>query len=130
MSDPDKPPSLAAHATLPLDLYKANVGLQLSISRLLQDSTHAWVNALGQWGGSDLEESSQQLQRMLQAASWQQLATLPVERLWRLVEVQAGQSEHFKQIAVQSQLDFANSLQQVLADWQKEVVAALDPGES
>lgn len=117
-------------SSVPLDLYKANVGLQLNISRLLQDSSHAWLNAFGQLRGESLEESTQQLQNLMQAASWQQLATLPTESFWRMMQGHMGESQALSQMALQSQIAFADHLQQALIEWRQQVAQALDAGQA
>lgn len=62
---------------LPIHLYKANAELQLQITRLLQESSHHWLEAMQQLSAGGVLETTSRIQGLQQAADWQALATLP-----------------------------------------------------
>lgn len=111
--------------TLPLDLYKANVELQLRISRLLQESGHGWLEAARQFSADGVAETGEQIDKLLRAADWQALATLPSEAFSRLLQGQLSESQTLTKLAVQSQIGFINGLQQALLSWRQGVSDAL-----
>lgn len=112
--------------TLPLDLYKANVALQLSISRLLQQSGHEWLEAVQRTSSENLSETNAKIEGLLQAANWQSLVTLPGASLWRLIEQRTGDAQFVSQIALKNQAAFATGLQQALQQWQESIVAIMN----
>jgi len=71
---------------LPIHLYKANAELQLQITRLLQESSHHWLEVMQQLSAGGVLETTSRIQGLQQAADWQALATLPSEVFWRLCQ--------------------------------------------
>ncbi|HMO44639.1 MAG TPA: hypothetical protein PKB14_01255 [Rubrivivax sp.] len=107
--------------TLFLDLYKVNIGLQLGISRLLQEGGHGWLEAARQFSADGMAETGEQIDKLRRAADWQALTTLPSEVFGRLLQGQSSEAQTLTKLAVRSQIDFTNGLQQALASWREGV---------
>ena len=106
---------------LPIHLYKANAELQLQITRLLQESSHHWLEVMQQLSAGSVLETTSRIQGLQQAADWQALATLPSEVFWRLCQGRMGDAQAVGQVAAKSQTAFANGLRQALTTWQGSV---------
>ena len=109
---------------LPIHLYKANAELQLQITRLLQESSHHWLEVMQQLSAGSVLETTSRIQGLQQAADWQALATLPSEVFWRLCQGRMGDAQAVGQAAVKSQTVFADGLRQSLSAWQESVSEA------
>jgi hypothetical protein len=109
---------------LPIHLYKANAELQLQITRLLQESSHHWLEAMQQLSAGGVLETISRIQGLQQAADWQALATLPSEVFWRLCQGRMGDTQAVGQVAAKSQVAFVNGLRQAVATWQESVSEA------
>ena len=109
---------------LPIHLYKANAELQLQITRLLQESSHHWLEVMQQLSAGSVLETTSRIQGLQQAADWQALATLPSEVFWRLCQGRMGDAQAVGQVAAKSQAAFANGLRQALTTWQESVSEA------
>lgn len=107
--------------TFSLDLYKANVELQLRITRLLQESSHQWLEAVQRASTDNIAETTAEIEGLLRTANWQALVTLPSESFWRLFQKRTGDVQLINQIALKNQASFASGLQQALQAWQKSV---------
>ncbi len=107
--------------TLSLDLYKANVELQLRITRLLQESGHQWLEAVQRASAENIAETTAEIEGLMRAGNWQALVTLPSESFWRLFQKRTGDMQLVNQIALKNQTSFASGLQQALQAWQKSV---------
>lgn len=108
--------------TLPLDLYKANVELQLRITRLLQEGGHRWLESVQQSSMRSMEQTTAEIEGLLQSANWQSLATLPTDTFWRLFQHGVNDSQTVSQLAIQNQAEFTAGLQEALDAWQKSVM--------
>lgn len=111
--------------TLPLNLYKANIELQLRISRLLQESGHQWLETVQSSSKENIAETTAEIEGLLRSSDWQSLATLPSESFWRLFQQRTGDVQLFNQIAIKNQAAFTSGLQQALENWQKAVVSTV-----
>mgnify|MGYP001637221164 CR=1 FL=1 len=109
--------------TLPLDLYKANVELQLRITRLLQQGGHRWLESVQQSSMRSVEQTTAEIEGLLQTGNWQSLATLPADTFWRLFQHGVNDSQTINELAIQNQTEFTNGLQEALEAWQKSVMA-------
>ena len=69
--------------TLPLNLLKANAELQLRLTRLLQESSHQWLDSVKEASSQGIAETSAEIEGVLRSANWQALASLPPEAFWR-----------------------------------------------
>lgn len=107
--------------TLSLDLYKANVELQLRIIRLLQETGHQWLEAVQRASTDNIAETGAEIESLLRTANWQSLGTLPGESFWRLFQQRTGDVQLVNQIAVKNQAALTGGLQQALESWQKSV---------
>lgn len=110
---------------LPLNLYKANLGLQVKLGRLFQESGRQWIDYGYRLVNDGIVESNAEAEALLTAEHWQKLATLPAESFWRQLQQRFGDSQAVAQIAVTAQTDFARGLQEAVKAWQKETVQAL-----
>lgn len=110
---------------LPLNLYKANLGLQVKLGRLFQESGRQWIDYGYRLVNDGIVESNAEAEALLTAEDWQKLATLPAESFWRQLQQRFGDSQAVAQIAVTAQTDFARGLQEAVKAWQKETVQAL-----
>lgn len=109
---------------LPIHLYKANAELQLQITRLLQESSHHWLEAMQQLSAGGVEETTARIQRLQQAADWQALATLPSEAFRCLYQGRVGDAQAIAQTATKGQATFVDGLRQALTTWQGSVSEA------
>jgi hypothetical protein len=111
--------------TFSLDLYKANVELQLRLTRLLQESSHQWLEAVKSASAENIAEITAEIERLLHTANWQSLITLPSASFWRLFQQRTGDTQLVNQIALKNQAVFTGGLQQALESWQKSVTSAV-----
>ena len=95
---------------LPLNLYKANLGLQVKLGRLFQESGRQWIDYGYRLVNDGIVESNAEAEALLTAEDWQKLATLPAESFWRQLQQRFGDSQAVAQIAVTAQTDFARGL--------------------
>jgi hypothetical protein len=110
--------------TLPLDLCKAHVGLQLQITRLLQESGHAWLEAAQQSSAAGMTETANRIESLSNLANWQALVTLPSGVFWRVFQGRLNDARTTHQIAMRNQAAFLAGLQQALGSWQEAVLGA------
>lgn len=116
--------------TIPLSSYKANVELQLRLSRLLQESGHRWLDSVQQSSSESIAETTAQIEGLLRSENWQALATLPAETFWRLFQSRMSDAQTLNQIAVQNQAAFTTGLQQALESWQSAATQTLSTSGS
>lgn len=109
---------------LPIHLYKANAELQLQVTRLLQESSHHWLEAMQQLSADGVQETTSRIQGLQQAGDWQALATLPSDVFRHLCQGRMDNAQAVGQVAAKSQAAFANGLRQALATWQESVSEA------
>ncbi|MCR6664115.1 MAG: phasin family protein [Luteimonas sp.] len=112
-------------ADLPMQLWKANLDLQLRIGRLLQDSGREWMELGTRAVGETVEEGDAEVRGFLRSGDWQSLAALPVDAFWRQAQQRMGDSQAVTQIAVTAQNAFARGLIEALQDWQKDTARIL-----
>ncbi len=111
--------------TLPLDLYKANVELQLRITRLLQEGGHRWLESVQKSSLRSVEQTTAEIENLLQTGNWQSLATLPADTFWRLFQHGVNDSQAINQLAIENLTKFTSGLQEALEAWQKSVLAVV-----
>ena len=112
--------------TFPFNLYKANVELQLRITQMLQQGRRSCLESTQQCNAGAIAETENEIEDLLQSASWQSLATLSPETFGRLLEVGMGGAQSMNQTLIKNQTVFAAGLQQALQDWQKTVTELLN----
>lgn len=110
---------------LPLNLYKANLELQIRIGKLLQESGKQWIDLAYRLSNDGISESNAEVDELLQAEDWQKLAALPAESFWRQLQQRFGDSQAMAQIAVTAQTGFVRGLQEAVQTWQKETAGVL-----
>lgn len=107
---------------LPIDLYKANAELQLQVTRLLQESSGHWLEAVQQLSAGSMQETTSRIQGLQQADDWRALATLPSDVFWRLCQGRVGDAQAVGEAAARCQVAFAEGLRQALTTWQESVI--------
>lgn len=110
---------------LPLELYKANIELQLRITRLLQEGGHNWLESAQKSSAEGIAETTAEIESLLSSASWQSLATLPSETFWRMFQHRVNDTQAINQLAIKNQATFTTGLQQALESWQKSVASVV-----
>jgi len=116
--------------TLPLDLYKANVELQLRITRLLQEGAHRWLESIQKSSAEGVAETTAEIDGLLGSANWQSIATLPAETFWRAFQHRVNDGQAINQLAIKNQAAFTAGLQQALESWQKAMIGVLGGSQS
>lgn len=116
---------MMSNETLPLNLYKANIELQLRITRLLQEVGHHWLESTQRNSTESIAETNAKIEGLLRSSHWQSLATLPSESFFRVFEMRARDLQFTQQVAIRNQAIFTSGLQQALDSWQKSVAAAI-----
>ncbi|MFG0788447.1 hypothetical protein JQN63_30710 [Delftia lacustris] len=114
--------------TIPLHLLKAQLELQLHLSRLLQESGQQWLEHAARNGPERIAETGSEIEGVQQTSSWQELATLPAQAFWRHAHLRMGHAQALAQTAMASQMTLAQGVQQAVHDWQQQVAATLSGG--
>lgn len=110
---------------LPLNLYKANLGLQVKLAKLFQESGRQWIDYGQRLVNDGIAESNAEAEEMLATDDWQKLATLPAESFWRQLQQRFGDSQAAAQIAITAQTGFAHGLQEAVQAWQQQTAGVL-----
>lgn len=110
--------------TFALDLYKANIQLQLHITRMLQQSSGAWLDAAQYLNTQDLDKTADQIKDLINSASWQAMVTLTPDSFSRMMEHQLQHVQTINEVAARNQLEFMSGLQEALQAWQIAVSQA------
>ena len=116
--------------TLPLNLLKANAELQLRLTRLLQESSHQWLDSVKEASSQGIAETSAEIEGVLRSANWQALVSLPTEAFWRQFQGRVAHVQTFQQVAIKNQAAFTSGLQQAIESWHKAVSSALGSDNS
>lgn len=111
--------------TIPLHLLKAQLELQLHLSRLLQESGQQWLEHAARSGPERIAATGNEIDGLHQTHNWQELATLPAQSFWRQSQLRMGHAQALVQTAVASQLTLAQGVQQAVQDWQQQVAGVL-----
>ncbi|MDH5833299.1 phasin family protein [Luteimonas kalidii] len=109
---------------LPMQLWKANLDLQLRLGRLLQDSGREWMELGTRAAGEGAAELDAEFRKLLGGGDWQGLATLPAEAFWRQAEQRVGDSQAIHQLALHAQEGFVRGVVEALQDWQGRLTDA------
>ncbi|RTL18189.1 MAG: hypothetical protein EKK55_21465, partial [Rhodocyclaceae bacterium] len=75
-------------------------------------------------------ESGTEIESLLKAQNWQELATLPAQAFWRQFQHQMGGAQALTQVAIKNQTTFTQGLQQAIQDWQKSVTQAVGQADA
>ncbi len=115
---------MSINTDLPLNLYKANLELQLRMARIMQESCKKWMELGARGVGETITDYNTELEQLLKAQDWQSLAALPADTFWRRLQQRFNDSQSATQTAVGMQTAFAAGVQDALQSWQKETMQA------
>ncbi|MFA5521948.1 MAG: hypothetical protein WCY98_07875 [Castellaniella sp.] len=110
---------------LPLDLYKANLELQLSLGKLLQEHGAQWLQRGQQLADESAAGMHAELGELLAAEDWQALATESASSFWRHMQRHIGDNQVLAQMLVEAQTQLAQGLQDAMRAWQQQTAQAL-----
>ena len=119
-----------SNETIPLNLFKANLKLQLGLQRLMQENGQQGLANATRAGCENIAESGAEIESLLKAQDWQELATLPAQVFWRQFQHQMGGAQALTQVAIKNQTTFTQGLQQAIQDWQKSVTQAVGQADA
>ena len=119
-----------SNETIPLNLFKANLELQLRLQRLMQENGQQWLENATRAGSENIAESGTEIESLLKAQNWQELATLPAQAFWRQFQYHVGGAQALTQVAIKNQTTFTQGLQQAIQDWQKSVTQAVGQADA
>lgn len=105
----------------PLNLYKANLDLQLRIAGLLQESAKKWLELGKDAIDANVAESTAEAERLLNSRDWRKFASGPGEAFWQQLLLGIGDAEAATKTALEAQTSFVAGLQDALQKWQNEV---------
>lgn len=108
---------------LHLELYQANIELQLRINQLLQVRTDIGLNQLSLEGSNN--PSTVLSEKLDQPINWITTA-LPPALLLRLLQHRPLDQEILDQIATKNQIIFIEELRQALKAWREQLKKALE----
>ncbi len=111
---------------LPMALAQANHELQARIAELTQSGGQHWYELVQRLVNDGIVEGGTGMPGLLQAQDWQQLLSMPADAYWRQLQQHFGGKQPIAQIAVAAQASFALGVQDALAAWQRDTIAALD----
>ena len=110
----------------PMALAQANCALQARIAELAQTGGQYWYEFVQRLVNDGIAEGSAELQEILHTQDWQRLLATPADAYWRQLQQRFGDQQAAAQIAVAAQASFARGVQDALAAWQRDTIAALD----
>lgn len=110
----------------PIALAQANYQLQSRITELTQSGGQHWYEFVQRLVNDGIVEGNAELQDILRTQDWQRLLSMPADAYWRQLQQRFGDQQAAAQIAVAAQASFARGLQDALASWQHDTIAALD----
>jgi hypothetical protein len=88
---------------LPVDLYKANVELQLRITRLLQEGALRWLESVQKSSAEGVAEITAGIEGLQGSANWQSMAMLPAKTFWRAFQHRVNDGQAINQLAIKNQ---------------------------
>lgn len=116
---------MSIETNLPLNLYKANLGLYLRIGKLLQESNLSWQEVRTRLVTDGVAETEAEIAQLDGIADWQSLATLPGEAFWRQLQQRFDDVQAASNLAIEVQTTFTGGLQDTIKSWQKDTGSAL-----
>ena len=115
--------------TFPLALSQANAQLLARIAELARTGGQQWYELVQRLVNDGLVEGGTEVQEILRAQDWQRLLSLPADACLRQLQQRFGDQQATTQIVVAAQASFARGLQDALAAWQRDTIAALDQAD-
>ena len=112
--------------TFPLALSQANAQLLARIAELARTGGQQWYELDQSLVNDGLVEGGADIQGILRTQDWQRLLSLPADAGLRQLQQRFGDPQAATQIVVAAQASFARGLQDALAAWQRDTLAALD----
>ena len=112
--------------TFPLALSQANAQLLARIAELARTGGQQWYELVQRLVNDGLVEGGTEVQEILRAQDWQRLLSRPADACLRQLQQRFGDQQATTQIVVAAQASFARGLQDALAAWQRDTIAALD----
>ncbi|MBQ6657029.1 MAG: hypothetical protein IJM64_07085 [Ottowia sp.] len=111
--------------TLALDLSKINLSLHMRLLQLAQKNAQLWLD-LGQRLLENNAASSEKAQDTLQGVSeWAQMAQLPGDTYWGQVQEALNNVQTAMQESISAQSKIGADAQNVLRDWQQQVLQSM-----
>ena len=71
-----------SNETIPLNLFKANLELQLRIQRLMQENGQQWLENATRAGKDGITESGTEIESLLKAKNWTTTPTSRASSVW------------------------------------------------
>jgi hypothetical protein len=90
----------------------------------MQENGQQWLENATRAGSENIAESGTEIESLLKAQNWQELATLPAQAFWRQFQHHVGGAQAL-QVAIKNQTTFTQGLQKAIQDWQKSVTQAV-----
>lgn len=112
--------------SLLFNLQKANLDLWLKTCQLWQQGRHQWLALDEKIVTDQIEETQAQREQLSEAASWQDMMSLPSDAMWRRVYTRLDEMQVASSLFLSSRAAFSSEYQQALAEWQKASARALN----
>ena len=113
-----------SNETIPLNLFKANLELQLRLNAWMQENGQQWLENATRAAAKTLPSPAPKSKACSRPRNWQELATLPANLL-ASVPAPRGRRAGAGQVTDQNQTTFTQGLQIAIQDWQKSVTQAV-----
>ena len=79
--------------------------------KALQENGQQWLENATRAGKDGIAESGAEIENLLKAKNWQELATLPAQAFWRQFQYHVGGAQALTQVAIKNQTTFTQGLQ-------------------
>lgn len=109
--------------SVPFNLYKTNIALQLRITQLMQECRQRWLESAQQRNADAIAQTETEMKDLLQSARWQSLGILRPETFGLLFQATMSGTRTISQTVIENQVELAAGVQQALQDWQKAMAA-------
>lgn len=120
---------MSTHTAFPLELYKANLDLQLRIAGLFQESARKWFE-LGKCAIDDgIVEAAAETEQLFKTRDWRTLTTLSGEAFLHQLLLGIGDTKGAAGVAMEAQTAFVAGLQDAIQTWRRDaarIVAGID----
>lgn len=111
--------------TVSFDLLKVTLELQLRVHQLVQESGQQWLENATHAGHESIAEADADIESLLAADTWQELAKVPVQAFWQRLRLRVGDTRALTQVVVNNQMAFIQGLQQAIQHWQESASEAV-----
>jgi len=110
----------------PMALAQANCALQARIAELAQSGGQYWYEFVQRLVNDGIAARRGIAWKTGTSQDWERLLATPADAYWRQLQQRFGDQQATTQIVVAAQASFARGLQDALAAWQRDTIAALD----